>query len=154
MELLKIKKITSLEKVFPDQEPSGEGMEDVITALKKETVSFQMAYYWSGQRKGRAQVQVTSDDKEQVRVRSVRLVPCEYPAHMVADDDYLTTKPGLYPDLLSDIQPWGVELISGQWKSLWIDVDTTGLTAGDHTVKVDMVVEGEVLGSTDRKSVV
>ena len=44
MELLKVKKITSLEKVFPDQEPSGEGMEDVITALKKETVSFQMAY--------------------------------------------------------------------------------------------------------------
>ena len=35
MELLKVKKITSLEKVFPDQEPSGEGMEDVITALKK-----------------------------------------------------------------------------------------------------------------------
>ena len=29
MELLKVKKITSLEKVFPDQEPSGEGMEDV-----------------------------------------------------------------------------------------------------------------------------
>ena len=28
MELLKVKKITSLEKVFPDQEPSGEGMED------------------------------------------------------------------------------------------------------------------------------
>ena len=125
MELLKVKKITSLEKVFPDQEPSGEGMEDVITALKKETVSFQMAYYWGGERKGRAQVQVTADDKEQVRVRSVRLVPCEYPAHMVADDDYLTTKPGLYPDLLSEIQPWGVELISGQWKSLWIDVDTT-----------------------------
>ena len=114
MELLKVKKITSLEKVFPDQEPSGEGMEDVITALKKETVSFQMAYYWGGERKGRAQVQVTADDKEQVRVRSVRLVPCEYPAHMVADEDYLTTKPGLYPDLLSEIQPWGVELISGQ----------------------------------------
>ena len=106
MELLKVKKITSLEKVFPDQEPSGEGMEDVITALKKETVSFQMAYYWGGERKGRAQVQVTADDKEQVRVRSVRLVPCEYPAHMVADEDYLTTKPGLYPDLLSEIQPW------------------------------------------------
>lgn len=135
MELLKVKKITSLEKVFPDQEPSGEGMEDVITALKKETVSFQMAYYWGGERKGRAQVQVTADDKEQVRVRSVRLVPCEYPAHMVADEDYLTTKPGLYPDLLSEIQPWGVELISGQWKSLWIDVDTTGLAAGDHTIK-------------------
>ena len=148
MELLKVKKITSLEKVFPDQEPSGEGMEDVITALKKETVSFQMAYYWGGERKGRAQVQVTADDKEQVRVRSVRLVPCEYPAHMVADEDYLTTKPGLYPDLLSEIQPWGVELISGQWKSLWIDVDTTGLAAGDHTIKVDMVVEGEVLGSS------
>ena len=37
MELLKVKKITSLEKVFPDQEPSGEGMEDVITALKRKS---------------------------------------------------------------------------------------------------------------------
>ena len=42
MELLKVKKITSLEKVFPDLEPSGEGMVDVITALKKERVSFEL----------------------------------------------------------------------------------------------------------------
>ena len=52
MELLKIKKITSLEKVFPDQEPSGEGMEDVITALKKETVSPDgVLLEWSEKRK-------------------------------------------------------------------------------------------------------
>lgn len=46
MEKLKVKKITSLEKVFPFSEPTGEGMEDVLTALKGETVSFQMAYHW------------------------------------------------------------------------------------------------------------
>ena len=35
MELLKVKKITSLEKVFPDQEPSGEGMEREPLKIKK-----------------------------------------------------------------------------------------------------------------------
>ena len=38
MELLKVKKITSLEKVFPDQEPSGEGMEDVISTEKRDGI--------------------------------------------------------------------------------------------------------------------
>lgn len=64
MEKLKVKKITSLEKVFPFSEPTGEGMEDVLTALKGETVSFQMAYHWGGNRKGRAQIQATSPVKE------------------------------------------------------------------------------------------
>lgn len=147
MEKLKVKKITSLEKVFPFSEPTGEGMEDVLTALKGETVSFQMAYHWGGNRKGRAQIQATSPVKEHVMVRSVGLVPCEYPTHIAADDDYLTREPGLYPDLLREVQPWGVELISGQWKSLWVDLDTDGLEAGDYQIRVDMVVEGTVQGS-------
>ena len=94
-------------EVFPFSEPTGEGMEDVLTALKGETVSFQMAYHWGGNRKGRAQIQATSPVKEHVMVRSVGLVPCEYPTHIAADDDYLTREPGLYPDLLRKVQPGG-----------------------------------------------
>ena len=31
MDILKLKKVTSMEKVFPFTEPTGEGMEDVLT---------------------------------------------------------------------------------------------------------------------------
>ena len=41
MDILKLKKVTSMEKVFPFTEPTGEGMEDVLTGLKGETVSCQ-----------------------------------------------------------------------------------------------------------------
>lgn len=41
-----LKKVTSLEKVFPDREPTGEGMEDCLTAMRGENVSFQIAYRW------------------------------------------------------------------------------------------------------------
>ena len=51
MELLKIKKITSLEKVFPDQEPSGEGMEDVITEKRDGIFPDGVLLGWSEKRK-------------------------------------------------------------------------------------------------------
>lgn len=60
MDILKLKKVTSMEKVFPFTEPTGEGMEDVLTGLKGETVSFQIAFFWDGFRKSRATAKVTS----------------------------------------------------------------------------------------------
>ena len=74
MDILKLKKVTSMEKVFPFTEPTGEGMEDVLTGLKGETVSFQIAFFWDGFRKSRATAKVTSPVGDHVRVRSVKLV--------------------------------------------------------------------------------
>ena len=87
MDILKLKKVTSMEKVFPFTEPTGEGMEDVLTGLKGETVSFQIAFFWDGFRKSRATANVISPVSEHVRVRSVKLVPCEYPTHRKFDED-------------------------------------------------------------------
>ena len=58
MERLKLKKVTSLEKVFPKKEPTGNGWKDTVTVLQGETMSFQIAYIWNGPGKqiGRAHV--------------------------------------------------------------------------------------------------
>lgn len=147
MNPLEIKKITSLEKVFPKQEPTGEAMEDTLTALKNETVSFQIAYHWSSEYKEFAQIQVISPIKHRVHVRNVCLVPCEYPAPPKTDSDYLSTTPGLYPDLLSELQPSGIPLLYNQWKSLWIDIDTTDLTEGTYPIQIDFLIHDQLCAS-------
>ena len=44
---LSYKLLTSLEKVFPTKEPSGEAMNGTVTGLKGEILSFQLAYRWN-----------------------------------------------------------------------------------------------------------
>lgn len=51
MEGFEWKMVSSMEKVFPVREPSGEGVGEKLTALRGETVSFQIAYRWSGSRR-------------------------------------------------------------------------------------------------------
>ena len=137
MENFKMKLVSSMEKIFPAKEPSGDGAEEKLMSLKGETVSFQIGYYWGGDRKLRGRVKVNSPEAIQVRVRTVDLVPCAYPCHMKRDEGYLVTEPGLYPDLLSDISEFGFPLVSGQWRSLWVDLETTGDTkAGEYPVEI------------------
>ncbi|HBA62876.1 MAG TPA: hypothetical protein DCZ20_03360 [Lachnospiraceae bacterium] len=146
MDNFKFKPITSLEKVFPAAGAAGEAMTQTLTALKGETVSFQIAYYWSGERKERGTVEVVSAIADCVHVRTVDLVACEYPCHMKRDEDYLTTEPGLYPDLLSEIPQWGFPLVSGQWRSLWIDLETEkNMAAGSYPVQLILKKGEEIL---------
>lgn len=137
MENFKMKLVSSMEKIFPAKEPSGDGASEKMTGLKGETVSFQLGYYWCGERKQRGSVKVNAPEDIQVRVRTVDLVPCAYPCHMQRDEGYLVTEPGLYPDLLSDISEFGFPLVSGQWRSLWVDLETSSETkAGEYPVEI------------------
>lgn len=143
-----LKKVTSLEKVFPDREPTGEGMEDCLTAMRGENVSFQIAYRWMERMKKSAKAEVISPVKSYLTLRKVELVPCEYPAHLKHDEDYITTVPGLYPDLLTAPGPWGFGLVSGQWRSIWVDIDVPkDAKAGRYPVEIRLTCEGSELGS-------
>ena len=140
------KLVSSLCKVFP----GGENMEEMrdrrITGLKGETLSFQIAYYWGGGRRERGSAAVVSPIANRVHVRTVNLVPCEYPCHTRRDPGYLTHRPGLYPDRLSEISGRGFPLVDGQWRCLWIDVELDdGMEAGDYPVKIRMEAQGAVL---------
>ena len=142
--------VSSMCKVFADGENAREMEEKRLCGLKGETLSYQIAYCWSGERKERGCITVDSPIKDKVHVRTVNLVPCEYPCHMKRDDGYLTVNPGMYPDRLSKVPKWGFPLVSGQWRCLWIDVELDeSAEAGEYPVKLVLSKDGETLGEPE-----
>lgn len=142
--------VSSMCKVFADGENARELEDKRMTGLKGETLSYQIAYYWGGERKERGCIAVDSPIKDRVHVRTVNLVPCEYPCHMKRDDGYLAVDPGMYPDRLSEVPKWGFPLVSGQWRCLWIDVELDeSAEAGEYPVKVVLSKDGETLGEAE-----
>lgn len=138
--------VSSMCKVFPDGENGKDLEEKRLTGLNGETMSFQIAYYWGGDRKERGSVSVLSTIKDKVHVRMVNLVPCEYPCHMKRDEGYLAVEPGMYPDWLSEVPKLGFPLVSGQWRCLWVDVEPDDtVEAGEYPVKLRLEKDGEVL---------
>ncbi len=138
--------VSSMCKVFSGGENIQELEEKRLTGLKGETVSCQIAYYWGGAQTERGSIAVYSPLKNHIKIRQVDLVPCAYPCHIKRDEGYLTTKPGLYPDRLKDVSQWGFSLISGQWRSLWVDIALdNNLDAGEYTIKFRIEMHGKVL---------
>lgn len=130
--------ISSLEKVLPDQALKAPEQSS-LTLFANERGSFQLAY--SCKREDEllcspfASVCVESDLGPALVCRSVGLVPSDYPCHSVTDEDYITTRPGLLPDLLRPVdlsEP--VKVITNQWRALWFTVDAAQLTPGEHTI--------------------
>ena len=143
MKAFDCKLVSSMEKIFPWREPTGEGITREMTCLKGEVISFQIGYFWNYDQKMYGKVKVEADEGVHVSVRTVNLVPCAYPYYLQADEDYLSTQPGLYPDLLSDMTEFGFPLIVGQWRSLWVDLETDMDTkAGVYPVKITLAVDG------------
>lgn len=127
--------VHTLDKVLPDRRPEIL-CNPYLEGFSGETLSLQLAYTCSNDDFGGSStlfsVEVDSRIADSVRIRKVELVPCNYPCHGTWDDDYLVTRPGLYPDLLLPVaRGESVKAIAGQWRSLWIDVDTM---PGTHTV--------------------
>lgn len=113
--------VHSLEKVLPFRKPVPLDR-PCLRGFRGETLSLQLAYTCS--QDAAFSIRVVSEIAGAVRLRRVELVPCDYPCHPVWDDNYLVTEPGLYPDLLLPLEPGEeVQSVSGQWRSLWIDVE-------------------------------
>jgi hypothetical protein len=129
--------LSSLKKVFSDEEPRYEPECNTLTALKNETVSFQAAYYSGSPRITYGWVEVESPIKEYIRVRKVVEVPAYYCCHPTVDDNYLRTKPGLYPDLLTDLEDGKIIYAAGHWQSLWVDIEVKEETpSGTHPITI------------------
>ncbi len=139
--------VNSLEKVFADQEPGITMRAESLCGLRGETLSIQAAYCWKRRERDFAQIEVESPLRQWIRVRRVISVPCGYPCHLERDSGYLRTEPGLYPDRLEELSAQGADLISGQWRSLWIDVEADETCpAGIFPVRIRFSRRGEVLG--------
>ncbi len=140
----RMKLLSALEKVFPDQEPVYRPECTALTALRGETVSFQIAYIGSGFRKEILKLRLDSPAAEHLRVRSVELVPVGKACNTRTDDNYLSTASGLYPDLLRDLEDGKVTVCAQRWRSVWVDLEVPeDFPAGTVPIKAALVKDGE-----------
>lgn len=142
--------IDSMEKIFPD----AKDMEciqkkhrlDKMTIYKGERAAFQLVYY---KEKGNNHFSDGSGFYYEIvnvpckaRVREIQLVPSDFPCYDIADEWYITEKPGLYPDLLLPHESNFVKFISGQYRSLWIDFPKTeDASEGIYDITVNIYKE-------------
>ena len=146
---LEMKAISALEKVFPDEVPAGMPELKSCEGFQNETVSFQVAYSLSGAAQIWIRPNVVSPIAEFIHVRTVRLVPVRLACMPDSDEDFLRKTPGLYPDLLQEIQPNRLHAIWNQWDALWIDAELEGkVDPGTYPVRIEILEEstGECLG--------
>lgn len=144
--------VPSSEKVRPSVRPRSNAVR-VLDLFKNDRVSFQLAYT------------LASFDEEQgipyeeyrleldggcleLAARDVALVPCAYLTTGVDDEYYMAKESGLYPDRLEP-SDGTIRPVYGLWRSVWIDVSSTGhVKPGPARVVVKVVGrEGDVIFS-------
>lgn len=147
---LEIKLLSSLEKVFADEYPSGTLL-DHGSMLNNEVYSFQVAYHWDGVIERNVKIQLCSAISSSVSIKQVGLVPSEMPCYWDHDDHILRTVPGLYPDILLPVEDNGITLLPGQWRAIWVTVDlrsSTSTASGSYPIEITFVnSEGTALGT-------
>lgn len=146
-EMIEMRAVDSLQKIFMKKEPLCCAALRSISGLKGENVSFQLAYryrefYYSSQmriqgtKNPSVMIKAETEAGAEVSIRAVRHVPSAYPAYSEHDADYLTTDPGLYPDVLEEFDGT-FQLIPFYWRSLWIEVRIAkDAQAGDYPLRL------------------
>ena len=125
------------------------GVAHRISILRGEMPAVQIAYRrkCGGENlpyKYRFQCKVTGIPAS-ARFRDVELVPSAFPCYEVTDENYLTTRPGLFPDLLKPKKENIITPMPGQFRALWIDLpDTKTLDAGVYQAAVELTMLPEV----------
>lgn len=144
--MFKTKLLSSLEKVFPDQEPTTDPLRQGIMC-RNEMFSFQVAYYSEGDRKDIKAVRIESEIADHIRLQTVGLIPVEFPVYPDHDDYVLRTTPGLYPDVLRPLPEHELRALPNQWRSLWVSIEPqVSLTPGEYTIEISFVSQrNEVL---------
>lgn len=136
----------NLEKVFPDRAPRELNASLPVVGYRGERTSFQVAIHPERRRRmdnlRSTEVTINAPAGVSARVRAVEPVPVSLPAPADAGPEYVRTAPGLFPDLLrplADAEP--VDLLSGRWQAVWVDLDIAeDAPGGDSTVRVTVSI--------------
>lgn len=132
----KLRLLSSLEKVFPEETCPKDDLHRG-SMLRNEIYSFQVACTTDKLLNYTANVTVESPLRDCLTVYTVSCVPSMMPLYPHwHDEDYLKTKPGLFPDVLSGFS--GKFLVTaGYWRSLWIAVEPRGQAkAGVYPIRI------------------
>lgn len=145
---VKIKTISSMEKIFPNVEPTE--VENFNSMLQNETLNFQVAICnadWERNKKNK--IVVKGELAKYVTMRTVELMPGTYFGGG-KDDYYLSQTIGVFPELLKEFDALGLVLPSGCWRAVWVSVTKPeAMPAGEYTLEFDVLSEqDELMAST------
>lgn len=143
---------SALEKVFPGQRPKAMEQGARISAWRGTKAGVQLVYFLDG-----CEVRATQTFHIEIEggpsaavMRSVGLVPSDFPCYENADDEYITKEPGLFPDLLEPMKAPQVRPLPRQYRSVWLSWEIPeDARPGDYVITVTAVpdaVNGEASG--------
>jgi hypothetical protein len=132
---------SSLEKVFPAHAPKALPEGAVLSALRGDVPAVQLFYAKAPKEDAYSYAQPftlrVSGAPTPARFRSVELVPSDFPCYEHADDNYLTTEPGLFPDVLRPLPDNRIIPKANQYRAVWIDFpELQGVPAGEYRITV------------------
>lgn len=120
---LRIKQISSLENVLMTDCMEQKKAVTRMRALKGERISYQIMVLGDYKSRGRKEAEVIVDSPlgSNVSVRAVEHVPVRMPKYNdISDIDYISDKPGLYPDVLRPLTDSKVFLHPYYASTLWV----------------------------------
>ena len=139
---INLRPLTSLIKVFLDEAPAAFGGATIAEGFQNEVLSFQVAYCAedaTNEASCFADLKVESPILSCLRARRVINVPVGLAAFPDADEHYLRYTPGLYPDLLQDVETSRIRVYLNQWHALWFDIAPGAtLAPGEYPVHITL----------------
>lgn len=144
-----LKLVSSLEKVFFEnfielpEYTSG-------SMLKNEIYSFQLAGWGEDEncwlQRLECQIKIESELEPYIQIKQIDYVPSIIPGYVdVMDDDYITKKPGLFPDPLHTIKDGKIELSNKQVRAFWVTVEPKGEIVGTYPITLKVLDTEEKL---------
>lgn len=147
--MLKTIPLSSLVKVFSDEEPSAKPFYK-LSCLRGEKVQLQVAY--CNDIEENVAVKVESKLSDNIKVFRVEEIYSKNPVHIMQDDYTLRKESGYFPELLRPLDG-EVKSKAGKWQSIWLEVFTPKciiageykidviLSCGDHQEKVEFLLD-------------
>lgn len=130
---------SALEKVFPHRRPAEMKPGFTLSTFKGQKCAVQLV---CTARNGDPNMPVQQYRIEVlgapggVQLRSVELMPAKLACYENSDDHYITKFPGLFPDLLQEMETPEVLPLPRQYRSIWLTFDIPEDAAGDYPVTV------------------
>lgn len=146
--MIQIELLSSLAKVYPDQELNMRDRLESGCMLKNEVYSFQAAYKIDAPCQSSVNIEVNAPEeiRDRVSVRFIDYVPCDFTMYEATIKECDHPEPGLFPDILRTLPPikW---IYNNSWRAVFISIDGTaqGLTPGKYDITV-------VIGNTTSSS--
>ena len=138
--MLKIKQLSSLVKVFSDEEPKAKSF-DRLSMFRNERASVQVAMLSDVDCE--VSIEIKSAIADKVKTYYVEEIYSSLPVGKNQDDYTLRREAGYFPDLLRPLDG-KIRFVGGKWQSLWIEVfSSENLPVGEQSVEVVIKTEND-----------